>query len=653
MANGMGSLFIGVSGLQSAQTALNTTAHNLSNINTTGYTRQQIGLATRTYLPMGGGYTATEIRQYGLGVDIQDVRRVRNDFVDEAYRTSNGRYGFYSSQYEAVEEVEDLFGELQGVTYQECLADLRESINELAKNPQSTTARTSVIQRATAFMTRSTTNYNELIAYQKTLNTEVQNMIDKINSLGEEICTLNRKILDIEGAKVESANDLRDQRDNALDELSNYIKIDYYSSSDGRVVVIAEGTPFVTEGIVNKMSSRKTDEQGLLIPTWPMFDCDVFNPDFSKANSYYDTDFGKLKGLIIARGNCTADYSDVPVEPDKTQFDLQTQAGQDAYALAQKEYEDKQKYYNQYIEPSAILSAMAGMDKLVNGIVEQINDILCPEKEQITATALQDADGNELNAIRYEYNNSENAVLYNKLGEEVYGEKMSEEGQPERYKYDSGEKLFQDKEATTQEEVSRYTYSFLDLEKTSVGMDADQTVGCELFARFQTQRYTKAKDADGNDMYVRNNFNQKGELSYYTLGNIDVNKEAAQNIDKIPLSTRTGKEDFIRSEELVNLWNQKFASLNPESYAVSDYMSYYSDFISEFAMTGQVLDYYVDNHQVMMHGYDNQRTQVSGVASDEELEKMIKYQQAYNAASRYINVVDEMMEHLINTLGRG
>ena len=192
MANGMGSLYIGVSGLQSAQTALNTTAHNLSNINSTGYTRQQTSFATATYLPIGSGLST---KQYGLGVKIEDIRRVRNEFVDDAYRSSNGRLGYYKSQYEAVEEVEELFGELQGVTYQESLNNLKEAINELSKNPTSTTARTSVIQQATAFMTRSDTIYQQLNDYQTTLNAQVSNLVDKINSLGDEIKDLNKRIL--------------------------------------------------------------------------------------------------------------------------------------------------------------------------------------------------------------------------------------------------------------------------------------------------------------------------------------------------------------------------------------------------------------------------------------------------------------------------
>ena len=410
MANGMGSLYIGVSGLQSAQTALNTTAHNLSNVNSTGYTRQQTSFGTAIYLPVSGSSISG---QYGLGVKIEDIRRVRNEFVDEAYRSSNGRLSFYKSQSEAVEEVEELFGELQGVTYQDCMKNLKEAINELNKNPTSTTARTSVIQQATAFMTRSNTIYQQLNSYQTTLNTQVRTLVDKINSLGDQIQELNEKIMDIEGAGVESANDLKDQRDNALDELSEYIKVDYYYTSEGKLVVNAEGTPFVTEGLVNHISTRISSERGLLVPIWPAYDnVDVFRQDLSKANNYNDTDSGKLKGVIIARGNGEANYTDVPIKPNAADYDVNTPAGEAAYNQAMRDYQTKQDYYDKYIEPSAILSAMAGLDKLVNGMVEDINNVLCPEITQETTNALYDSEGNELTAVNYQYNSSTHSVLY-------------------------------------------------------------------------------------------------------------------------------------------------------------------------------------------------------------------------------------------------
>ena len=129
------------------------------------------------------------------------------------------------------------------------------------------------------------------------------------------------------------------------------------------------------------------------------------------------------------------------------------------------------------------------------------------------------------------------------------------------------------------------------------------------------------------------------------------NPEASQHVDRIPLSTIQGKEDFSKANELIDAFSKKFASLNPDSYAKADFNSFYNDYIGEFATVGKVLSRFVNNQTSMVDGYDNQRLQTSGVSSDEELEKMIKYQHAYNAASRYINVVSEMIEHLVTSLG--
>ena len=90
---------------------------------------------------------------------------------------------------------------------------------------------------------------------------------------------------------------------------------------------------------------------------------------------------------------------------------------------------------------------------------------------------------------------------------------------------------------------------------------------------------------------------------------------------------------------------------NIRAYAKADFNTFYNDFIGEFATMGSVLTKFVNNQTTMVNGYDNQRLQTSGVSSDEELQKMIKYQHAYNAASRYVNVVSEMMEHLLTSLG--
>lgn len=645
MANGMASLYVGASGLKSAQTALNTTAHNLANINTEGYTRQQIAFKDTYYVKIGGSYASPITSTYGLGVGVSEIRRIRDEFIDAAYRQENGRLGYYSSQYKAIEEVEDQFGEMQGVTYQEFLTNLYNSINELSKEPSSTVKRSSLIQSASAFLTRSDAVYQGLKDYQTTLNVNVSNMVKKINSIGNEIYDLNQKIAKIESAGIESANDYRDQRDVLLDELSGYISISYYEVENGEVYVSAENVPFVTKSSVFEMTFRTYDDSELLVPVWKSTGSDVY-PENELYSASITSDKGELKGLLLARGSVNVDYTDIPVKPDKSDYDLTTDEGQRQYDFDYAEYEQKQEYYNKYIEPSVILCAIAGLDKLVNGIVERLNEVLCPEKVMVTTDALLDADGNEIMPNTYSYTSAE-AVLYDKNGNEVQGFDNGDG----TYSYETKEKLYTDEDGVNEAQVASYNYTILDMDKTDYGMDADKTVGGELFSRQNTERYVVIQGADGSDIYVHNNQNERGDRSEYKLGNLIMNSEVSQDVSKIPLTTYEGKEDMSRGQELVDAWNNDFASLNPEMYAVGNFNTFYNNFIGEFATTGKVLDNYVNHQQTMVDGYNDQRLQTEGVSSDEELEKLIKYQQAYNASSRYINVISEMLEHLVTSLG--
>lgn len=644
MANGMAGLFIGTTGLKTAQTALNTTAHNLSNINTSGYTRQQVTFSDTQYVRVN---TSDKVSSpdYGLGVAVSEVRRIRDQFIDQAYRNENSRLGFYESQYKAIEEIEDQFGEMQGVTYESYLINLYNSVNELAKNPTSTVARSSLIQNATAFIEKSENVYKGLKDYQTTLNTQVKNMVDSINKLGDKIYTLNKKISKIESTGIEDANDLRDERDAAIDELSKYIDITYYENDSKEVIISAEGIPFVTMGELAKMDTRVVEGTNLVIPTWPGYERDVYDLS-TEASNVDETDKGELKGLLIARGNMVVDYTVVPEAPSSSDYDMSTADGRAAYQEAYNKYSKAQEYYNTYIEPSAILSAMAGFDKLVNGIVEKINNILCPEKSEVRNNPYMAADGTEIQADIYTYDSVSQQVLYDRYGRKVTG---TDNGDG-TYRFSSGEKLYTSA-GGTEVPVDSYTYSMLDMDKTGYGMDDDKTVGTELFSRKGTDRYIKTTDDSGKTIYIRNNLNETDYESLYKLGNLQINPEAAQNVGKIPLSTVQGKEDFDRAKELVDAWDEKFASLNPDTYAKSDFMTFYNNFIGEYATLGKALGNYVSNQTTMVDGYGNQRLQSEGVSSDEELEKMIKYQQAYNAASRYVNVVSEMLEHLVTSLG--
>lgn len=586
MAGGMAGLYIGVSGLKAAQTALNTTGHNLSNIDTQGYTRQQITYSTSKYFDIGQNSAGS--LQYGIGVNVQDVRRVRDEFLDKAYRQENGRTAFYESQYTAVEEIETLFGEMEGVKFEDSINDLWSSINEVAKNPGSTVTRTALVQSAVAFINRANAIYDGLVSYQKMLNKKVSDTVNRINELGSTIDQLNKKINYIESSG-EDANDYRDERDKALDELASYVKIEYWETADSKVNINLEGYPFLTGNSFFKMDVQTIGTTGLYEPVWPTMDnrsVFAFNEEF---NSINNNDIGELKGMLLARGNTVVNYQDVPVEPVREDF-----ASDAEYDAAYDQYESDVLYYNTNIDNSVILSTMAGFDKLINGIVEAVNNVLCPETT--TTGDITTTDGTVIPA------------------------------------------------GTT----------ILNLDETAYGMDG-KTVGVELFSRRYTERYDVKEYVDANGetqkIYVRNDKNSFGNESLYTLGNLMVNDKVLQDYQNIPLSLKDGSEDFATAEKLIDIWEVKFAALNPDKYAKEDFQSFYNSLVSSIANTGEVLYNMQQYQESMANELDNKRQESIGVASDEELTNMIRFQNAYNAASRYISVVSEMMEHLVTALG--
>ena len=573
----MSGLYIGVSGLNTSQAALNVTAHNLANVDTQGYVRQQVVLTDFNYSKIGESYMSSMLK--GRGANFAEVKQVRDIFLDQSYRQEIGREAFYNSQSSAVDEIEGLFGELEGEPFQDTMNGFWTSLQELAKEPDSVVARSSMIENSITFIERAENISNQLNAYQINLNTQIKEQVDRINEIGQNIKELNFKIRHYESTGVENANDLRDERNNLLDELGKMVKITYKENTSGMVTVNVEGVPFVTEDTAYDMDTVKVSEDSeMLKPIWvAQGNRDVFNLD-RPASSENDTDIGSLKGLLTARGNKQANYTDIPKRENYETDALYNAAVDD---------------YNNTIESSVIMTTQAAFDQLVHGIVTTINDILCPNKE-VTLS-----DGS--------------------------------------------------------------TVTILDEENAPVGVDDDHTMGQALFNRKSTDRYNDPEEIivlneDGTyetiTARIYNEENPEDNYTLFTLGEIEVNPDIMQNYSHIPLSSNSGSGDYDieTAENLINKWQETFSTLSPNTLTKYNFNDYYNSFVSELANRGEQYNTISSNQASMVESIDNERTQVTGVSSDDELTNLIKYQHAYNASSRYINTVSQMLEDIVTKL---
>jgi flagellar hook-associated protein 1 FlgK len=437
----------------------------------------------------------------------------------------------------------------------------------LSKTPGQIEARASVVQNAESFLKRADIIQEQLKAYQLNLNTQITDKVSRVNEIAEQVQTLNKKISQYESNGIEHANDLRDERNNLLDELGQIIQITYKEKPNGVVTVNAEGVPLITEDSVFKMGTAKvSDSSNLLKPVWLSYEgVDVFNLD-RPTSTADNTDIGSLKGLLVSRGDDTANFTDMLKDPDE---------------------------YNKTLNTSVIKTVQAQFDQLIHGVVTAINDILSPNKK------VSNGDGSA-------------------------------------------------------------SITILDRDKAPVGMDSKHTMGEALFNRKTVDRYrepTAAEMADFGltaDDRVYNEEDYDDTYTLFTLGQIKINPNIRSNYSLIPISSNsnTGEVDVKTAEALVSKWKEPFATLSPNTLTMNTFKDYYTAFIGDIATRGEQLKKISDNQATLAGNINNQRQQVSGVSSDEELTNLIKYQHAYNASSRYINVIDQMLEHVLSTLGR-
>lgn len=655
MGNLMTSFSTGVSGLKVSQASVNTTAHNLVNVQTQGYVRQQVLTVDFAYNNVGT--TALNTMQIGLGSNVAAIRQVRDVFLDKAYRVENGRLNFYQTQSETAQEIESLFGELEGETFQSTITDFWSSLQELTKEANDIVKRTSFVNDAKTLMERATNLITQLNKYQVSLNTEIINQVNRINEIGDAINYYNDKIRRYE-AGTEQANDYRDKRNLLLDELSGLISIKYTEAMDGTVTVMAEGVQFVTEDRVFHLDVRKMEGQtNMLNVYWAENGCgDVFNLT-SGYSMEKGTDIGSLKSLLIARGNEQANFTDIPSKKDPKYY---IENGNGEKVFLQRQYDTDVLNYNNTVGASLVMSIQAQFDQLIHGIVTTMNDILCPNDTLDTVMGNLGLTSQETVLT---YTTPERDIDGLKVREHITIDDTGKTTIREIYNRATGTwEVTGDPVINKQVTIS--SVQIWDEYNAPLGNDENSTPREALFNRNSMDRYTETTitclDEDGNTVektvWVYNEENPDDYYSLYTIGEIEVNQKILDNPSILSLTSnqyqeKPGAYDVTICDQLTKAWQTTFATLDPNTLIESSFVDYYNAMIGSLADKGYIAESVASHQLDTVNTIDNSRQQVIGVSSDEELTNLIMYQQAYNASSRYISVIDEMLEHIITKLG--
>lgn len=249
-------------GLFAQQSALNTTGHNISNANTEGYTRQRANMQATTGLPYPGMMATIEPGLLGTGVNVVSLQRLREDFLDAQFRNENKRQGYWDGRLETLEKLEGIMNEPSDTGLQKVMDQMWQAWQDLAKDPTNTSARAVVRERSKAVADTFNSLYKHLEEVQRDLNNVVGVKAMEINSLGQQIASLNRQIGDIVPHGY-TPNDLYDQRDVLLDKLSKLVEVKVTPAANGMVNVTIENRNFVN-GIESQPVATQQNANGML-----------------------------------------------------------------------------------------------------------------------------------------------------------------------------------------------------------------------------------------------------------------------------------------------------------------------------------------------------------------------------------------------------
>lgn len=601
-------LSIGTSGLYTYQAALNTTGHNVSNTDTRGYTRQQLIQEASRAISVSSTYGMS-----GTGVNALAIIQQRNIYLDAKYRENACTLGSYQTKEYYMLSVESYFSEVRSDGTTATFDRFNEALNTLATSPSDLTYRTQVSSYAK--------NYTEYINYlatglqsiQKEANFEIKNTADRINSIAESIASLTKQINTIE-MTGKKANDLRDSRELLIDELSQLANV------KSEELVVGEGGVGRTEFTV------------------------------------------RLDGQLLVD---TYNYNTIKCVTEST-----NKAQSDVAGLYRLEWSNGQVFHSASKSLGGSLQALFEMRdgnnmENLKGSITQVNTGGTPHTVTMTDTTCDDInkltipakDGVvTINDRDYEY--SSFTVKITAGGKYEYTFELKEEikgtitlpasgaiGDSVDYK---GIPYYM---AKLNEFVRTYASSFNDIHNQ--GEDLKENKGVDFF---------NIKDPVTGKNY---SFTEQGLItfdsiptgavgdllsgSYYNM--TALNFTISDSILKFPETIATsldidqGVEENSILQQLIKLKEDKdmFQQGTPDAFLQS--------FTSEIGIDAKKSTEFVENQANILEAIDNRRMSVSGVDEDEEAMNLVKFKNAYDLSAKFIQILNEVYEKLINGTG--
>lgn len=604
-------LSIGRTGLYASQAGLTTTAHNIANTETQGYTRQTVNQQANKALRVNSSYGMA-----GSGVGVTGIVQARDEYYDNKFRTNSMISGTYSTKAYYMTEIENYFNEIKLEGFTTTYDKMYDSIQELTKNPSDISVRTQVANLSQGLCDYLNSLSTSLKSIQENCNTEVYTQVGRVNSLSQQIAVLSKQINTFEVGGG-TANDLRDQRNLLIDELSTYgevtvsetvvgdgVGVNSYVVKINQQVLVDNYSANSLVCVPREEKVNQSDVDGLYDIKW------ANGQTFNKGNTRAT---GTLQAILDVRdgnnneaftGKVSANAGDTTITVTSSninEIEKITMASAGTITIGSKEYaydgfavsqdEDTGEYVYEFSLKDEIKTSVADANVRIGKNIDYKGiPYYMSQMNQFVRT----------------YAKAFNDI--SKRGQDLYG--------------NQGLDFFNAVDPVTGE-----NYVFEPSER-------DEQEGY-LFTT-KSGNYI-AGDEDAN------------YASYYfmTIDNIGVTKEIIKDPNKLVAAT-----DITNGVESSDLAKEYLALKGDTAlFRQGTASQFLNALIGELGIDSAKATSFAENQENILKSVENQRLSISGVDSEEEAMNLIRYKSAYGFSSKIISTLNEIYNKLINETG--
>ncbi|RAK08589.1 flagellar hook-associated protein 1 FlgK [Halanaerobium saccharolyticum] len=569
MNNIFSGLHVGLRALETQRKSLDVTGHNIANANNENYNKQRaIHKASYPYTAPGlsnhGG-----AGQFGTGVEIEQVERVKDQFINSQIFNETQTSGYWEEMQRGLEKVEYILNEPSDSGIDSSINQFWNSLQDLSNNPSDDAARNMVRENAYNVIDSFKSVENQLNDYKESINDNLSNAAADINNITNKMADLNKQIVSVKGSG-QNPNDLLDERDALYKDLSELINVQSREDAQGNLVVSTQGLQLVNGSDAYELETKgNTDDNSI-----PRMEDQLIH---SRTGTEIKPTNGKIAAWMEMRDEKLDFYAgrlDKLAETMVTEFNNQHQAGYDANGVdGGNFFEPIDNSSNQSV--IAQLDLTAAIKDLENGL-----DKIAAGNKNIDTFVELDTLGNNLSG-NYQIEVTENTsnsdqldiVINDTDGNEVYSD---------------------------------------------TGINVDETINLSV-------------EADGGisvdtDPAV-------DAINDFTL---TLNKEGKRNIT-LDKSIGNGEN----ANALANIFN------SDEVIEGASLEGYFRTIVTSVGAESSRSQQMKNNQDVVLKQLTTLDRSISGVSLDEEMANLIKYQQSYAAAAKYINKTEELLDSLM------